>query len=275
MSKELIIYADESDRRGDFYSNFFGGALIVSTDLTEVVQVLHTTKDQENLFQEIKWTKVTENYLEKYKNVMSVFFDLVKQKKIRLRIMFTDNRHVPLELTKEQRENEYLMLYYQFIKHAFGLRYVSGNGKPIRCRLLLDELPETEEKAETFKDFLSNLSLNKDFRGHIVIDRRQIAQVRSHDHVILQCLDIVLGAMAFRLNRKHLHKPEGQRVRGKRTRAKEVLYEHIFKQIRSIYPDFNIGETTGKGEEGMKNTWEHPYCHWKFTPKNYRQEERK
>jgi len=274
MSKELIIYGDESDRRGAFFSNFFGGALIQSTDLTEVVQTLRSVKDRENLFQEIKWTKVTENYLEKYKSVMLVFFDLVRRKKVRVRIMFTDNRYVPLGLTKEQRENDYFMLYYQFIKHAFGLRYVNDGGKPIRCRLLLDELPETEEKAETFKDYLSNLSLNKDFRGKIVIDRRQIAQVCSHDHVILQCLDVVLGAMAFRLNQKHRYKPDGQRFRGKRTRAKESLYKFISEQIRSIYPNFNVGETTGKGEEGMKNTWGHPYRHWKFVPKHYRRESR-
>lgn len=275
MSKEFVIYADESERRGELFSNFFGGAIVVSTDLAEVVRVLQEAKDRENLFREIKWTKVTENYLEKYKNVISVFFELVQQKKIRVRIMFMDNRHVPFGLTKEQSENEYFMLYYQFIKHAFGLRYANESETPIRCRLLLDELPDTEEKAEGFKDYLAKLRHNKDFRGKIDIDRRQIAQVRSHDHVILQCLDIVLGAMAFRLNRRHLHKPEGQRIRGKRTRAKASLYKHISDQIRSIYPKFNIGETTGKGEEGMKNTWEHPYRHWKFIPKNHRREERK
>ena len=28
MAKEFIIYADESTNKGEFYSNFYGGALI-------------------------------------------------------------------------------------------------------------------------------------------------------------------------------------------------------------------------------------------------------
>jgi len=238
MSKEFAIYADESDRRGPLFSNFFGGILVVSTDLAEVVAMLQEAKNRENLFGEIKWTKVTENYLEKYKNVISVFFDLVRQKKVRVRIMFTDNRHVPFGLTKDQSENEYFMLYYQFIKHAFGLRYANKNDKPIRCRLLLDELPDTEEKAETFKAYLSNLSLNKNFRGKIFIDHQQIAQVRSHDHVIMQCLDIILGAMAFRLNKRHLHKPEGQRIRGKKDTSKGNAVQAYFRAYPYHIPEF-------------------------------------
>jgi len=47
MSKELIIYADESVRRGDFFSNFFGGVLIASTDLAEVIRLLGEAKKEE------------------------------------------------------------------------------------------------------------------------------------------------------------------------------------------------------------------------------------
>ena len=100
MSKEFVIYADESDRRGPLFSNFFGGVIVASTDLVEVISVLQDAKTRENLFNEIKWVKVTENYLEKYKTVISAFFDLVRQKKVRVRIMFTDNRHVPLGVDK-------------------------------------------------------------------------------------------------------------------------------------------------------------------------------
>ena len=46
-------------------------------------------------------------------------------------------------------------------------------------------------------------------------------------------------------------------------------------QIRSIHPGFDIGETTRKGEERTKNTWEQSYRHWKFVPKSSRKEERK
>jgi hypothetical protein len=85
--------------------------------------------------------------------------------------------------------------------------------------------------------------------------------------MLLQCLDIVLGAMAFRLSNKHLIRPPGQHRRGKRTIAKEKLYQHISGRIRQIYPNFNIGESTGT-QGDLANRWKHPYRHWKLIPKN-------
>lgn len=99
-----------------------------------------------------------------------------------------------------------------------------------------------------------------------VINSGDVAEVCSHDHVLLQCTDIILGAMYFRLNNLHLEKPAGSRTRGKRTIAKEKLYKHINSLISSILPHFNIGLSTGK--RGYQNpSWELPYSHWKFKPK--------
>lgn len=90
-----------------------------------------------------------------------------------------------------------------------------------------------------------------------------IAEVRSHDHVLMQCLDLVLGAMAFRLNDMHLEKLPATRRRGKRTIAKEKLYKHICGHIRALRPGFNIGESTGTDGDYC-NRWHHPYRHWRF-----------
>jgi hypothetical protein len=84
----------------------------------------------------------------------------------------------------------------------------------------------------------------------------------------MQCLDVVLGAMCFRLNDKHLEKLPGRRRRGKRTVAKEKLYKFLLSRIRQIYPGFNIGESTGKGGD-WSSLWTHPYRHWKFIPKDH------
>jgi hypothetical protein len=81
-------------------------------------------------------------------------------------------------------------------------------------------------------------------------------------------LDVVLGAMAFRLNDMHLKKEPGQRTRGKRTIAKEKLYKHINTLIRQLYPNFNIGDSTGLGDE-KENKWKQPYRHWRFIPKDF------
>jgi hypothetical protein len=83
----------------------------------------------------------------------------------------------------------------------------------------------------------------------------------------MQCLDVVLGSMQFRLNDKHKEKPEGSRFRGKRTIAKEKLYKYISQRIRKIYPNFNIGVSTARSD--VRNSWLHPYRHWLFKPREY------
>jgi hypothetical protein len=153
MSKELVIYADESEDQGKYYSNFFGGALVTSTDLADVVAHLTSAKTEQNLHDEIKWTKVTKNYLDKYKSVMDVFFGLVRRGKIKVRIMFTANRHVPQNLSIDQRQNRYFLLYYQFLKHSFGLQYATPPGQPLYCRFYIYDLPDTSVKAMQLKGF--------------------------------------------------------------------------------------------------------------------------
>ncbi len=269
MSLEYVIYTDESDKRGRFYSNFYGGVLVRSVDLEAVISRLQQRKANLNLHQEVKWQRVTRNYLEKYKALVDALFGEVEAERVKIRVMFTQNQFIPTGLSPEQRRAEYHVLYYQFIKHAFGLRYAGELGQIITVRLNLDQLPANREQNVQFKAYLLGLNHNPNFRAAGICFRAdQIAEVRSHDHILLQCLDVVLGAIAFRLNDKHKQKLPGQRQRGKRTIAKEKLYQHIRERICRVYPNFNIGETTGKQGE-WSNLWRHPYRHWKFIPSDH------
>ncbi len=197
---------------------------------------------------------------------MTLFFSFVAADEIKIRIMFTQNVHVPKGLTKEQTEDGYFILYYYFPKFAFGLRHSNNTGRPIRLRLMLDQLPDTKEKASKFKSYLCSLPKNPQFRkAKIFFSEQDIADVVSHDHDILQCLDVVLGSIQFRLNNLHKAKPRGKSRRGESTKAKHALYQHINELIRDIYPNFNIGITTGTAG-GRSDRWTHPYRHWLFVP---------
>lgn len=268
---EYLIYCDESVSKGKYFSNFYGGALVRSSDLVIVEQKIRDCRDRLHLHQEMKWSKVTAQYLEKYIELIDVFFDLVADDRIKIRIMFTQNRYRPTNLTTEQADNEYFLLYYQFIKHAFGLSFADmiASSELHRVRLYLDRLPDTKEKVAQFKRYLVGLNENKQFKlGKVFIDPNQIAEIESHEHSILQGLDIVLGSMQFRLNDMHLEKAEGAKVRGKRTIAKEKLYKHINQRIRQIYPRFNIGVNTSTRNDPA-NRWKDPYRHWLFIPSEY------
>lgn len=267
MEKEYIIFCDESDKEGKFFSNFYGGVIVGASHYQCITEKLNVQKNELNLYAEIKWAKVTERYLDKYQTMVQCFFDEIRQGNLKVRIMFTQNAWVPRNLSKEDLELQYYKLYYQFIKHAFGLKYIEGKSKT-RLRIYMDELPDSGEKVERFKGFLLGMKNSTEFRkANIELDKNNIAELCSHDHVLLQCLDVVLGAISFRLNDKHKVKPLGSRYRAKRTIAKEKLYKTILAEIKTMYPNFNIGISTGMN--GIpSNIWSSPYRHWKFESAN-------
>jgi len=272
MSREYIIYADESVARGMYYSNFYGGLLVRSADLNRVVDTLTQEKEHLHFFGELKWQKVSSNYLEKYIGFTDALFNLIREDHIKIRIMFTQNRYKPIGLETYQKEHQYFLLYYQFIKHAFGLKYSNPTRKPLNLRIYFDHLPDTKEKAARFKSYIGSLEKSVELRREkIRIPNDQIAEVRSHDHILLQCIDLILGAIQFRLNNMHKVKPAGKKRRGKRTIAKEELYKQINRRIREIYPNFNIGINTGINGE-KSNYWRHSYRHWLFIPAYYRKD---
>ena len=267
--KEYLIFCDESDKKGKFYSNFYGGVLVGATRKTEVDEFIEKRKRSLGFFGELKWSKVSERYLDKYMKLMTSFFRLVRDGRVKVRIMFRQNVYAPTNLTAEQRRNTYFQLYYQFMKHAFGLRFAPTREEGTYLRLFFDQFPDTRELGSQFKGYIHALQETKHFRNNnILIRERDIVEVRSHDHNLLQCLDVVLGAMAFRLNDRHKLKPRGSYRRGSKTRAKEKLYKSILHEIRKWKSGFNPGITTGK-PNGLVDLWQQPYRHWNFIPRDF------
>lgn len=263
-----IIYCDESADKGTKFGDFFGGCIINSADQYEVITKLEQKKAELNLNGEIKWTKVTENYLEKYIEVIDLFFDFIEAGKIKVRIMFRNINDNPRNYSKETNvDDKYFKLYYQFLKHSFGLMTIPEDCTPAKVIIAIDVLPDKHGKRDEFKRFLCSMPNTEDFKGvDLTIRERDIIEVDSHKHVLLQCTDIVLGAMNFKLNGFDKQKPEGATKRGKKTIAKEKLYTHIRQRICDIHPNFNIGVSTSS--RGFENPhWESPYEHWLFQSK--------
>ena len=74
LNKQYIIYADESHQKGSFFSNFYGGALLEYKNLENISKKITKYKERLGLYAEVKWTKVTAQYLEKYINLINYFF---------------------------------------------------------------------------------------------------------------------------------------------------------------------------------------------------------
>lgn len=268
--RHYTIYCDESSKKGPHFSNFYGGALVRGADRQPIEEILQVKKEEMNIFGEMKWTRVTKEYQEKYIEFIQTFFEFIESGRIKVRIMFTHNYMRPRNLNDEQRENQYYLLYYQMLKHAFGLRHCNPNALDrVYITTLLDDFPDKQEKIVRFRNFINGISETPAFRGsQVFFPRDQIAHVNSHDHNILQGLDIILGAMFFRLNDLHLAKPEGAARRGKRTLAKFAVYKEISRLIRNIHPNLNIGITTGT-PNGYIDRWEQRYRHWRFVSQDF------
>lgn len=259
-----LIYCDESDDKGRYYSNFYGGALLRVSDKDEIERRLNAAKG-DYIEHEFKWTRISPRTESSYITFVREVFAVVREGKLKIRVMFTQNVNQTAGSTYDE-ENRFFMLYYQFLKHAFGLQYSTENYEDTCVvAVALDDVPDTREKFDNFKEYLSSLTTYPlFFNAHVSIPKTSISAVDSRKHVILQGVDVVLGAIQFRLNDKHLEKPVGARRRGKRTLAKERVYKQVSTLIREIYPNFNIGESTG--ERHRAERWGHPYAHWKFVP---------
>lgn len=263
---EYILFCDESDREGEYFSSFYGGLLVGARVYQAVTERLNAVKVAQNLLREVKWQKVTEPYLTKYKVLIDAFFDEIAAGRLKVRIMFRQNAQQPVGLTNEQRGMGYWLLYYQFVKHAFGFTHMP-QGQRRHLRIYFDQFPDTGEQVAKFKGFIEALEHSREFqRTNLRIRKQDITEVSSHDHVLLQCLDIVLGSICFRLNDKHLAKAPGSKRRGSRTVAKHMLQKHILKRIQELRPNFNIGITTG----GIaSDRWTMQYRHWCFRPQDF------
>ena len=268
-SRMYYIWCDESDSEGAFYSNFYGGILIRSLDLPHVLKRLQDKVVELHIEkEEIKWQKVNKHMLEPYMELVNLIFDLLDEDKIKIRIFFRHNQYVPRYLNRQQMKEEYSLLYYQFLKHAFGLEYSNPTDRIIDMNIALDEMPIDQVEKKKFKGYLVHLTDNDKFRNaKIRIKEENVYEVDSKRFLPLQILDLILGAICFRLNDKHKQKLPGSRKRGVRTIMKEKLYKHINFRIRQIRRGFNVGMSTGFDEPF--EIWDHSYRHWSFVPKEH------
>lgn len=269
---EYIIYCDESVSDGKYYTDFFGGVLVRNTDYETIRAAIDSKKTELNLYAEIKWVKVTSNYLDKYKQIMSIFFSFLKDDRLKVRIMFRRTTQTPSDLSPDQVHNRYSLLYYQFVKHAFGLTYHDGpEDEDVYLRLFFDDIPYPLEQRDTFKSHIYSLQRNYHFRrARIKIRLDDVVEIDSGKHPIQQCMDIVLGSISFMLNKKNEEIPAGATERGHRTIAKEQLFFHILNHIKGCdnIELFDISNTTPIAVP--KDFWTMPYRHWKFTPPEFR-----
>ncbi len=89
-----------------------------------------TFVEEFGITEEIKWQKVNEYWYEKYLTLVDFIFRFVGSRLYQNTNFFCNNQYTAPYLTREQRHKAYPLLYYQFIKHAFGFQYSNPENKP-------------------------------------------------------------------------------------------------------------------------------------------------
>jgi hypothetical protein len=89
-----LIYCDESDDKGSFYSNFYGGALLKHADREGIEKRLEAAKG-EYAGHEFKWTKIGPVTEQQYIEFIRCIFEQVREGALKLRVMFTQNINQP------------------------------------------------------------------------------------------------------------------------------------------------------------------------------------
>ena len=132
--------------------------------------------------------------------------------------------------------------------------------------LFLDEIPLRQSERDEFISHIRNMANDPVLKSKgLTISDDGIVEVNSKQHLPLQFMDLILGAMCFKLNEKDKLKEEGKNSIGKRTLIKLKLYKYISMRIREIYPGFNIGISTPV--RVPSDSWTQVYRHWSFVPK--------
>ncbi len=259
-----IVYADEAwthDARHRFW-RFYGGALLRASDREQITQSLLDLKTSLGLQGEMKWSKVRPFNWERIASLIEHFLKFVNQGDIKLRYMWLDQL-----FQDPTSQNEYYRLYYFFLVFAFGLPH-HDEEETIKILFYPDTLPDQPEERRKFSDFLQNCHKSDRFRNRKKFQIMDVVAVDSKHHIILQCVDLIIGSIGFRLNGLHKVTQENGR-RAESTKVKEKLYKHIYTHLRPIAMKQQDLKTWSPGvntsiNNDYGNLWRHNFRQWDF-----------
>ena len=252
--KRYIIVCDESTRKGKKYSYFYGGAIIEEKKYQKINEILALYSSLKQLG-EVKRTKITAANYRYYIELLDIFFNFIRTADVKARVMFCANKD--LDILPKAEDETYSKFYYLFIRHAFSIYYIQED---ISLRLIFDELPETKVACLKFKTFLVKYLNVAKGANSVSLVAKDIEEVDSKKHMILQCMDAIMGLVDFALNSSA---EDRKSIRGK---AKWEVWKFVLKKIQAIHPSFCIHATTYPLKS--KKGWEDGYKHFVYTKRN-------
>lgn len=249
------IWADEAWTHGGQLSRywcFFGGVMGPQDALERLDSELAKVKASFGLQGEVKWEHVRGRNLNAYRAFVDVLFTLLPTTDLRYRQVFLDRTLVKVDIQGNRVDLSDLDLqykiYYQFLKHAFGVKHLPAAPPGSRHRVLirLDDHSSQRHKAE-LESFVRNLA-SMFHRPDLEFD---VAFRNSKKSNRLQICDLLIGAAGSHGNKMHDRRKPGQRGMSDKQKWRLEMAKYIYNRLRAFDAAergsraFNWFESTG------------------------------
>lgn len=260
------------------YWCFFGGIFGPESDCDRLETALRAVVVREGLNGEVKWSSVTGRNIVAYKLLVDEFFRHISAHGLTYRQVFLDRSYVhvpdpgapvlsPLDIQ--------FKIYYQFLKHHFGLRYLPASD-PTREHHVTIRLDghSSWHHTDNLSAFVERLG------GHFNEPRlsTKVHFVNSERFMRLQICDLLMAAAGSYGNRMHERRECGRRGMTRKQACRLEMAKYIYNHFRALDAAergtraFNWFESTGKDGD-RENTLKHKLRIWKFIPNGFRRDE--
>ncbi|GAA0082413.1 MULTISPECIES: DUF3800 domain-containing protein [Clostridium] len=186
----INIYCDESchleftdKNKNNQVSMVLGGISCPKEEVKKVSDELREIKNRHGIwkFNEVKWTKVSDNKINFYKEVVNYFFN---NQNLRFRtIVFQDKNKFNYE--KYDHNDIYYIMYFYLLREMINVKKINN--------IYIDKKDTRGgRKVKDLRECLCNEKLDFDFK---LINNIQI--INSSDSELMQLVDILIGAVGY------------------------------------------------------------------------------
>lgn len=227
------IYADEAWTHSSppllryhcFFGGIFGSQSLLGRLETELIKI----KQVNNLASaEVKWSALKPAKLLAYIQLIDCFFDHLDSANLTYRQMFRDRSFVYCDqsgnTSSEKTELDVqFMLFYQFIKHSFGIQFLPVIHDVKHEILVRLDGHSSQRHKDDLECYINNL--NQHWGRNDIIVKASFIDSKSSN--VLQLCDVIMGAAGSYGNKQHQLRSNGQRGMTKAQKPRYDLSKYI------------------------------------------------
>jgi len=195
------VYRDESDTDSGKRYMVYGGIIVADNNLPRIEREIANWRITHKMHRELKWVKVSKKKYSEYRSLMDLFFSLASHGRLlHFKAFIVDTRAAEYRVfSRGDNELGFYKFYYQFLLRYFAVF-------PHRHHCGMDVIIDDRDVR---RDHLSvlHIVLNHGIKKMFNVTNdlvKSVEPITSHESNILQVADVLMGAVGFHNNGRHL-----------------------------------------------------------------------